>query len=122
MPENIEGQLLIEEYKSCRDLLAKNIEIMEKSEIYAIGAVAASAVYCLSSKNPTVVVLSSWLPFSISFLGLIRFLGLNSIIGTLNDYFEFIEARRENKIVWTTYYRDNRKPVLAVSRWGYGFF
>jgi hypothetical protein len=57
--------LLVEEYKSCRDLLKTNIDIMEKSEIFVVGAAAASAAFCLSSKNETVVLLSSWLPFGI---------------------------------------------------------
>ena len=33
--DSLSDKLAVEEYKSCRDLIAKNIDIIEKSEIYA---------------------------------------------------------------------------------------
>lgn len=45
--ESIDDKLLVEEYKSCRDLIGRNIDIIEKSEVYGVGATAAIAVFCL---------------------------------------------------------------------------
>jgi hypothetical protein len=48
-------------------------------------------------------------------LGLIRFFGLNSVIGTLNDYIEDVE--KDHKLInWTTYYRKNRGRMLFLSK------
>jgi hypothetical protein len=113
-----DDSLLLEEYKSCRDLLKTNIDIMEKSEIFVVGAAAAAAAFCLSSKNETVVLLSSYLPLALSVLGLIRFLGLNSVIGTINNYIEGVE-KNHKAINWTTYYRNKRGRMLFLSRWAF---
>jgi RNase P/RNase MRP subunit p29 len=41
--DTIEDKLLIEEYKSCRELIGRNIDIIEKTEVYAVGAAGAIA-------------------------------------------------------------------------------
>jgi hypothetical protein len=51
---DIDHALLIEEYKSCRELILKNIDIMEKTEIYAAGAAAAIFVFSLQSSDHVV--------------------------------------------------------------------
>jgi hypothetical protein len=61
---NVEDTLLVEEYKSCRDLIKTNIEIIEKSEVYAVGAVGAIAVFSLSSSVPIVATVSAWIPLA----------------------------------------------------------
>lgn len=104
--------LVEEEYKFCHQLLVENISILEKTEVYATGAVAASMVFSLAASDPSVAVGSALVPVLISGLGLIRWRGLDSVIGTLNDYL----AANGPPNGWTAYYRQNRAPFLKRSR------
>lgn len=108
--------LIIEEYKNCRELIKINIEIIEKNEIYATGAAAAVAVFCISSTNKTVVQFSCWLPLIIAMLGAIRFYGVDIAIRQLNNYIVEIEGRYR-QLGWTTSYRkQNRYKILKFTR------
>lgn len=107
-------QLLIEEYKSCRELILKNIEIMEKNEIYAIGACAALFVFSLQTPDHLVSVVTGWLPLIIVILGWLRFFSLDYVIKRINGY--LVEVERDNPpLRWTTYYRANNQP--KVLKW-----
>ena len=109
--------LLVEEYKACRDLIKTNIDIIEKSEVYAIGAASAAAVYCLSATMELVQRAACWLPLVIAIAGALRFLGIDSTIGKLNNYLVSIE-KRYPEIGWTGSYRDqNNWKVLKFSRY-----
>ena len=76
----INDQLLIEEYKSCRDLILKNIDIMEKNEIYATGACAAIFVFSLQTSDHLVSKITARVPLLIAALGWLRFYGLDDVI------------------------------------------
>lgn len=118
---NIKEQLLIEEYKSCRDLIAKNIDIMEKTEVYAVGA--GAAVFAFSASSPVWVVAfgSALIPLVIAGLGYLRFVGLDDTINKINDYLVTLEKKYKT-INWTTFYRKaNQKKTLKKTRqsfWG----
>ena len=56
------GDQLVEEYKACRELIAKNIDIIEKTEVYAVAASAALFVFSLSATVRTVAVVAAWIP------------------------------------------------------------
>jgi hypothetical protein len=114
-----EGKLLIEEYKSCRELIAKNIDIIEKTEVYAVGAWAAVFVFSLSSTVRAVAVASAWLPLVIAGLGFVRFYGLDDTIDKINNHFIALEKKFDS-INWTTFYREqNKKKVLKKTRYGF---
>lgn len=117
MTNRIEDQLLIEEYKSCRELIAKNIDIIEKSEVAAVAACAALYVFSLSATTRAVAVFSAWLPLVISSLGALRFYGLDDVIDKINDRFVVLEDKYKT-IQWTTFYREkNKKKVLKHTRY-----
>lgn len=119
--ESTEHKLLVEEYKSCRELIAKNIDIIERTEVYAVGACAAIFVFSLSATVKGVAIASAWLPVVIAVLGLVRFWGLDDTIDKINSYFITIENRFET-IKWTTYYREkNKKKLLKKTRYGFWF-
>src|SRR6266481_5258942 len=105
---NVSDQLLVEEYKSCRDLIAKNIDIIEKTEVYAVGASAAIIVFSLSATIRTVGVVSAWLPLVIAVLGFVRFLGLDDTIDKINNHLINLEGKYDS-INWTTFYRQHNK-------------
>src|SRR5271170_2257343 len=65
----LDEQLLVEEYKSCRELILKNIDIMEKNEVYATGACAAIFVFSLQTSDHLVSKITAWLPLLIAALG-----------------------------------------------------
>ena len=113
--------LLEEEYKFCHQLLIENISILEKTEVYATGAIAASMAFSVSASNPVVSTASAWIPALIGLVGLARFVGLDGVIGRLNDYLEVVGKDLPQK-GWTKFYRD-RKPVqLKRSRWAIWIF
>lgn len=109
--------LLVEEYKSCRDLIKTNIDIIEKSEVYAVGAAAAAAVYCLSSTTELVQKAACWLPLVIAIIGGLRFVGIDATISKINNYLVSIE-KMYPEIGWTRSYRlQNEWKVLKLSRY-----
>lgn len=115
--DSIEHGLLIEEYKACRNLIAKNIDIIEKTEVAAVAACAALFVFSLSSTVRTVAVASAWLPLVIASLGFLRFYALDDTIDKINSH--FIELEKKYKSIhWTTFYREkNKKKVLKRTRY-----
>jgi hypothetical protein len=117
MDESVGQKLLVEEYKSCRDLIQTNIEIIEKSEVYAVGAVGAIAVFSLSSSVEMVAKVTSWIPLIIACLGIVRFYGVDSTIDKINNYLVTVEASHP-EINWTTFYREhNKRKILKSTRY-----
>jgi lysylphosphatidylglycerol synthetase-like protein (DUF2156 family) len=115
--KDVSDALLVEEYKSCRELLKINIDIIEKSEVYSVGAAAATVVYCLSSTVEIVSKTACWLPLVISLLGLVRFVGIDATINKINNHLVNIEAAYP-KISWTQFYREqNTFKILKYSRY-----
>jgi hypothetical protein len=115
----IDDKLLVEEYKSCRDLIGRNIEIIERSEVYAIGATAAIAVFCLSrsASQITIAKTACWMTLLIPILGLVRFIGVDDTIDKINNYLVELEKKHPS-IGWTTSYRaQNRYKILKKSRY-----
>ena len=118
MPDVNDG-LLIEEYKSCRELILKNIDIMEKTEVYATGACAAIFVFSLQSSDRIVSVVTAWLPIIITILGILRFYGLDDVIDKINGHLIELE-RAHPPLNWTTYYRaNNSSKALKKTRYGF---
>lgn len=119
-------KLAVEEYKSCRDLIAKNIEIIEKNEVYAVGSSAAVAVFSISQHDRLVCLAASYLPLAISILGFLRFFGVDQTIRKINNYLVTVERRHEALMGWTQFYRAaNKLKWLKWSRyliWGILFF
>lgn len=119
--ESTQEKLLIEEYKSCRELIAKNIDIIERTEVYAVAAAAALFVFSLSATNKTIAVVSAWMPLVVAILGLMRFRGIDDTIDKINSYFIKLEGRYAT-IGWTTFYREkNKKKELKRTRYGIWF-
>ena len=111
-------KLLVEEYKSCRELIAKNIDIIEKTEVYAVGASAAIFVFSLSATVRAVAIAAAWLPLVIAILGVVRFYGLDDTIDKINNHLVVLE-KKYHAINWTTFYREhNKKKVLKKTRYG----
>lgn len=110
--------LEVEEYKACRDLISKNIDIIEKSEIYAVGAAAASAAFALSNPIPLVRETAAYLPAFIAIFGFVRYLGIDKTMHIIHDYIETIEVKYP-KIGWVGFYRiKNTERWLKGSRYG----
>jgi hypothetical protein len=110
MPD-VNNGLLIEEYKSCRELILKNIDIMEKNEVFVTGACAAIFVFSLQSSDHVVATITSWLPPVITALGWLRFYGLDNVIDKINGRLIEIESAHP-PLHWTTYYRAHNKPKI----------
>ncbi len=108
--------LLEEEYRFCHELLIENISILERTEVYATGAIAASMVFSVAASNPVVAAASACVPALVGLVGLARFVGLDGVIGRLNNYFEKVgSALPEGG--WTKFYRADKPVQLARSRW-----
>ncbi len=116
--DDLAEKLGVEEYKSCRDLISKNIDIVEKTEVYAIGAAAASAAFCLTHLKDTVVRdASAILPLAVSVVGLLRYVGVDRTISKINRYLRLVELRHKRHIGWSRYYkRVNKIKWLKGSR------
>jgi hypothetical protein len=113
--------LLEEEYKFCHQLLIENISILEKTEVYATGAIAASIVFSAAATNPVVAAASSFAPMLIAVVGFARFIGLDGVIGRLNNYSEIVASKLPEG-GWTKFYRANKPVQLARSRWAIWVF
>jgi hypothetical protein len=113
---DVKDGLLIEEYKSCRELILKNIDIMEKNEVYATRACAALFVFSLQSADHIVSVATAWLPVIITVLGFLRFYGLDDVIDKINGHLVELETKHPPQN-WTKYYRaNNSSKVLKRTR------
>jgi hypothetical protein len=100
-------------------LISKNIDIIEKTEVYAVGAAGATAVFSSSATQQIVAIVSAWLPFVISLLGLVRFIGIDRTIHKINNYLVTLETKYP-KLNWTTFYRaSNKSKVLKKTRYGF---
>jgi hypothetical protein len=104
-------------------LIGRNIEIIERSEVYAIGATSAIAVFCLSlsASQITVARTACWMTLIIPILGLVRFIGIDDTIDKINNYLVELEGKHPS-IWWTAFYMtQNKCKILKKSRyaiWG----
>ena len=103
---NAQADILKEEYVACRDLILKNIELLEKTEIVIIIAAATSAAFSITFYTNgvqskifrmhqslySVTYLMAFLPIVITYFGVLRFMITDRAIGIYNDYIEQIEA------------------------------
>lgn len=114
--ESVSDKLAVEEYKACRDLIVKNIEIMEKNEVYALGAAAALFVFSISASDRKVALASAFTPVLVSALGALRFYGLDKTIDLTNAYLIDLEGRHRS-INWATFYKiENRKRGKSLKK------
>lgn len=107
--------LVLENYKDCRSLLQKNIDIMERNETYVIGAIAAVITFGLGQKDQTFLFSQAILVLLLAVVGTYRWNGLRHVIHISDDYCRKIE---ENFPVtgWATYYEAHRLGKLGRSR------
>lgn len=140
-----ESGLVVAEYNACRQMIVKNIEIMEKLETFSVGASAAAAAFsialikadisdvsrsCLGTYatnaifNTTpihapslsaFVLGSAILPIIIVLFGFTRFWALDKTIGTYNRYIIGIE-RRHPDINLTSHYRRSRDSDMELPK------
>lgn len=78
------------EYEFCQKLLIENISILEKTEVYATGAIAAAFAFSISAQQPFVAYISATIPVYIAIIGYQRWQGIDSTIKTINDYLEVL--------------------------------
>jgi hypothetical protein len=106
-------QFRLAEFQSLRLQILENIKAMDQNEIYMLGAVAA--VYVLIFQETTaakLVPMIIWAPCVLVLAGYLRFLALDAIIGTINNYLETKEGTGD----WVRFYRKERKPLMRESR------
>ncbi|WP_311276826.1 hypothetical protein [Methylobacterium sp. WCS2018Hpa-22] len=109
------NEVEIEEYKSCRDLISRHIDMIEKNEIYVIGAVAASAVFALAAETKQVAIAAGFITILISLIGWARYHGLRSTIAVVDEYIKEKEGRSES-LGFTQYYLKHKSGALGKSR------
>lgn len=98
-----EKDLVIEEYKSCRELIGRNIEIIERNEIYVVGACAVIVVFTIDKGSNLLTLGAAWLPLVLARVGRTRYEALDSTIGIINNYIK-IQERSYRSIGYSTYY------------------
>jgi hypothetical protein len=108
------------DYEFCQKLLIENISIIERMEIYATGAIAATIVFSASTEGTSLAYVSSLVPILIALIGCLRWIGLSTTISTIGDYLAKYDETLANG-GWTKYYRDNKKTwrktsILKLSR------
>ena len=109
------SNLLIEEYKSCRQLLADDIKWMDQLEIYTAGGIAATYVFMFTLKAGEFTTWVALVPCVICFAAMLRTIAIDRTIGVINDYLVSIEERYP-EIGYTKFYRKNRRPTMRHSR------
>ncbi|MGP9810078.1 hypothetical protein ACTZWT_01050 [Rhodopseudomonas sp. NSM] len=107
--------LLLEEYKSCRQLLADDIKWMDQLEIYTVGAVAAVYVFMFTLKANEFTTWVALVPPTICMAAALRTVAIDRTIRVINDYLENIE-KLHPEIGYTTFYRKTRSPTMRHSR------
>jgi hypothetical protein len=103
------------EYEFCQKLLIENISIIEKTEVYATGAIAGVIVFSASSSEPILANVSASIPFIIALIGFLRWIGLDSTISTINNYLVIL-GNNLPEGGWTGHYRKTRSRWLKRSR------
>ena len=81
-----EKELIVEEYKACRDLIGRNIEIVERNEVYIVGACAAIFAFSTEKGNSLLTFGAAWLPLVLAFIGKVRYDALHLTISKIDDY------------------------------------
>ena len=107
--------LILENYKDCRSLLQKNIDIMERNETYVIGAIAAVITFGLGQQEKTVFFAQASLVPLLAALGASRWLGLRHVIHIGDSYSRQLEEKLP-VTGWATYYSAHRLGILGRSR------
>lgn len=104
--KNIDEQLIISEYNSCRSAILKNIEIMEKFELVTAAAVIGMSAFLFSHDKSSIPNISFFLPLIISIFGYLKYLSIDSVIGFYNNFLIETEKYFPNIINLTTNFRD----------------
>ena len=108
--------LQIEEYKSCRQHLAENIKWMDQLEVYTAGAIAAIYVFMFTLKRAEFVTWVAMVPWILVLAAGLRTAAIDKHLGVINDYLAQLEQANP-EIGFTTFYRQNRKPMMKYSRY-----
>ncbi len=112
------ADLVVEEYKACRALISQNITIMEQTETYAVGAVAASASFTIGMNAHLLAIFSAWIPLMITGFGHRRFRALQQTIRRIDRYIQDRVEKSWPVIGYTSYYRSENDHSLSASRDG----
>ena len=116
----IEEDLLLEEFKACKQHIIENIKWMDQLEIYTVGAVAVVYVFIFAQTKPLLIEALSLIRPFIALAGALRTVAIDRTIGILNDYLLRVESCHKS-IQFTSFYRTNRSFVMRSSRyavWG----
>lgn len=116
-------QLIVAEYNQCRDVLVKNIELMDKSEAFFFGSAGLSVAYflanCNANKHNTTVdptkILVGFFPLFILLFGLLRFFALDNTISIYNNYLETIEIKHQKELKLTRFFRKKIKRFYIIT-------
>lgn len=121
--KELREQLIVAEYNQCRSALLKNIELMDRSEVFYLTAAAAATAYFLTNDKiasgktiPIIELLVGLFPLYILLFGLFRFLALDRTVKIYNDYLQKIEDKHKNSIGLTTFFRKKNQKILFYYR------
>lgn len=117
-PPDVEMQLIIEEYKSTRSILGKNIDIMERTEILSIGAVGSAIAFSISQKGSGLFIYSAIIPLFVTILGYMRFIALDQTIAIYNAYLLQYECCYR-RLGLTKFFQDSRDRIKGDNLWGW---
>ena len=100
--------LVIEEYRACRDLIGRNIEIIERNEVYVVGACAVVFVFSIDKGDNLLTLITAFLPLALALIGRKRYIALDETISTINKYL-IIQETRYGAISYSSYYEGHKK-------------
>lgn len=120
---DLSNQLIVAEYEQCRAALLKNIELMDKSEVFYLSGSVIVAAYSAASNSHINYMTRQYsqefmvlmLPIFILILGIIRFFVLDKTVYIYNQYLEAIESK--NKYLnLTAFFRRHNNNRLYFGR------
>lgn len=113
------------EYDYCHNMIIKNIDIIEKTEIVVLTGISLIYYYSRNSKYMCHhLLMPNLFSLTLSAFMFFRYVQLDNIIGYINDY--MIDTF-ENKFIgigFTNYYKNRRTGALGRSHlllWGFVF-
>jgi hypothetical protein len=103
-----EKDLVIEEYKACRELIGRNIEIIERNEVYVVGACAVVMVFAIDKGENILTIIIPFLPLVLAIIGLKRYVALDATISRIDKYIKKQESKY--KIIGYTHHYESSDP------------
>ena len=123
-PTELQEQLIVAEYNQCRSALLKNIELMDRSEVFYLTAAGAAAAYYLAKFRITpghsatfIETNVAFFPLYILVFGLLRFFALDNVVRIYNNYLKNIEEKHKNYLDFTGFFREKIKKFYFITGW-----